>query len=188
MYKNYLLKIPKNISVFYSKKHQVIFIKGPLSQKIIKLNTQIELFQNKGILKIKNKFFNDSSVKEQKKIKSYQGTNFSLIKQGILEVSKKLFKKLKINGIGYKVDIIETSLFSLLQLKLGFSHFIYYKIPKNIIIKSYKSNKLIILGHDYKLITSIAAKIRNFKVPEVYKGKGILYVNEIIKLKEGKKV
>jgi len=185
MKKNYLLKIPKNISILYSKKYQSILIKGLNNQKFIKLKTEIKIQKITSSLWIKDTFFKTKSIKNKKSI---QGTNFSLIKQGIFEVSKKVFKKLKLNGIGYKIDIINTGLFKLLRFKLGLSHFIYYKIPDTVEIKHYNNNKLIISGHSYILVSNIASKIRSFKIPEVYKGKGILYENEVIKLKEGKKV
>jgi len=188
MKKNYLLKIPKNICIIYSKKYQSILIKGADSQKIIKLKTKIIVQKNNSSIYIKDSFFKTKSIKDVKNKKSIRGTNFSLIKQGIFEVSKKVFKKLKLTGIGYKIDIINKKLFKLIRFKLGLSHFVYYKIPNIIEIKCYNNNKLIILGYDYILVSTIASKIRSFKIPEVYKGKGILYENEVIKLKEGKKV
>jgi len=189
MTKNYLLKIPKNISILYSKKHQSILIKGPSSQKIIKLKTKIKVKKNHSLIDIKDTFFKSKSIKDLKNKKSIQGTNFSLIKQGIFEVSKKVFVKLKLNGIGYKIDIINKKLFKIIRFKLGLSHFIYFKIPNTIEITCYNNNnKLLIIGNNYNLVTNVASKIRSFKIPEVYKGKGILYENEVIKLKEGKKV
>jgi len=188
MTKNYLLKIPKNISIFYSEKYQSILIKGPISKKIIKLKTKIKVKKKNNSIYIKDTFFRSNSIKDLKNKKSIQGTNFSLIKQGIFEVSKKVSRKLKLNGIGYKIDIINKELFIILRFKLGLSHFIYYKVPNTVEITIYNNNKLLILGYNYNLVTNIAAKIRSFKIPEVYKGKGILYENEIIKLKEGKKV
>lgn len=186
MKKNYLLKIPKEISIIYSDKNSIILIKGPLGQKILKLKNKLKFKKSTSLLYIKNSSFAINNL--NKKQKSLQGTTLSLIKQKLFEVSKKVFIKLRLNGIGYKIDIIEKKFYKLLRLKLGLSHFIYYKIPNTVEIKCYSTNKLIILGNNYNLVTNIASKIRAFKVPEVYKGKGILYENEIVKLKEGKKV
>ena len=185
MKKNYSLKIPKEISIFYYDKNSIILIKGPLGQKVLKLKNKLEFEKGTSLLCIKNSSF---LINLPKNKKSLQGTTLSLIKQKIFEVSKKVFIKLKLNGIGYKINIIDKKFYKLLRLKLGLSHFIYYKIPNIVEMKCYSTNKLIILGNNYNLVTSIASKIRAFKVPEVYKGKGILYENEIIKLKEGKKV
>merc|ERR1712127_447768 len=170
----------------YSKKYQSILIKGLNNQKFIKLKTEIKIQKNTSSLWIKDTFFKTKSIKNKKSI---QGTNFSLIKQGIFEVSKKVFVKLKLNGIGYKIDIINKKLFKIIRFKLGLGHFIYFKIPNTIEITCYNNNnKLLIIGNNYNLVTNVASKIRSFKIPEVYKGKGILYENEVIKLKEGKKV
>ena len=76
----------------------------------------------------------------------------------------------------------------LLHFKLGYSHFIYFKIPKKLKIFCLKANKLFILGYSYAFVTQIAALIRLYKVSEPYKGKGILYTTEKITLKEGKKM
>lgn len=188
MKKTYLLKIPKEISIIYSKKFNIILIQGPSSQKLLKLYTKIKLNKSDSSLLMGDTFTSTKYIKNIKKKKSLKGTFFSLIKKSIFEVTKKVFIKLRLNGIGYKIDIIKKKGFKLLKLKVGLSHFIYYKIPKNVDINFYGNNKLILFSNNYDLVTSIAAKIRSFKIPEVYKGKGILYENEVVKLKEGKKV
>ena len=96
--------------------------------------------------------------------------------------------KLRLSGIGYKVFESRLEDRKLLHLKLGNSHSLYYKIPEKIVIKIIQSSKLFIFGDDYAKVCQIAALIRSYKKPEPYKGKGILYANEIIKLKEGKKI
>ena len=73
-------------------------------------------------------------------------------------------------------------------LKLGYSHDIYLKIPRNLEISSLKFTKLFISGFSYGKITQTAALIQSYKYPEPYKGKGILYENQKIQLKEGKKI
>ena len=76
----------------------------------------------------------------------------------------------------------------MLEFKLGYSHNIYFKIPKNLTVFCLKSDKIFISGNFYEYISQIASQIRSYKTPEPYKGKGILYENEKIFLKEGKKV
>jgi large subunit ribosomal protein L6 len=120
-----------------------------------------------------------------------QGVVGSLIKQSLLEVSIPTCKKLKLVGVGYKVFDPKTQTKDnsrLLHLKLGFSHSIYYKIPKDITINVNQSTKLFISGYNYNKVYRTASVLRSFKTPEPYKGKGILYANEVITLKEGKKV
>lgn len=75
-----------------------------------------------------------------------------------------------------------------MQFKLGFSHSIYYKIPEALKIVPVKSVFIYVFGNSYYNVTQAAATIRSYKSPEPYKGKGILYENEKISLKEGKKV
>ena len=77
--------------------------------------------------------------------------------------------------------------FNLLYFKLGYSHAIYFKVPKGLKVFCLKSNKLFIIGNSYLFVTQIAALIRSYKAPEPYKGKGILYASEKVVLKEGKK-
>ena len=78
---------------------------------------------------------------------------------------------------------------NMIELKLGFSHTIFYKLPKNISIIQPKERVSIYIlnGPEYNKLTQTFAKLRELKKPEPYKGKGIRYFNEIIKLKEGKK-
>jgi len=91
-------------------------------------------------------------------------------------------KQLKIVGIGYSAQVKENKLI----MKLGFSHPVEIEIPKDIEIRVEK-NIITISGADKQLVGQIAAKIRDTKKPEPYKGKGIRYMREIIKLKPGKK-
>ena len=89
-------------------------------------------------------------------------------------------------GVGYKADVKG----DLLSLKLGFSHSIELEVPNGVkvsLAKSNRNNLLILSGINNEKITSFAAKIRDFRRPEPYKGKGLSYLNEEIRRKEGKK-
>jgi large subunit ribosomal protein L6 len=83
--------------------------------------------------------------------------------------------------------MLQTTGMTLLHFKLGYSHYVYFKIPKNLEIFCLKANKLFILGDSYSFVNQVAALVRSFKIPEPYKGKGIIYTTEKITLKEGKK-
>ena len=117
-----------------------------------------------------------------------QGTALALIKQAVIETSYLLYTKLKFVGIGYRALPIDQLDDKLLSFKLGYSHSIFFKPTSDTNIFCLKRTKLFVWGNSYKDITKIASKIRSYKKPEPYKGKGILYENEKIKLKEGKKV
>jgi large subunit ribosomal protein L6 len=111
-----------------------------------------------------------------------------LLKQGLLDVSLFFCKKLNLIGVGFRVSTLKILNLDLLHFKLGYSHSIYFKIPKNLEVFCLKTSKLFILGSSYLFVTQVAAIIRSYKVPEPYKGKGIVYTTEKIILKEGKKV
>lgn len=110
---------------------------------------------------------------------------FSYINKFFTGLSKGFFLKLKIVGIGYKVLFHE----KFLEFRLGYTHPIYYQIPQGITITTPKNKAsiLIIYGYDQYLVHQTAAEIRALKKPELYKGKGIRYYNEILNIKEGKK-
>lgn len=184
--KRYLIKIPSDIIIFYCDKKQALLIKGALGNKILKLQMKIEVFSSNRLIYVTSLSFKKLSNK--KTTKSLQGTTVSLIKQAFQNVSILIHRKLKLIGVGYKVFIIETSKGNLIHLKLGYSHSLYFKIPNLIFIKCYKATKLFISGNNLGYVSQIAALLRSYKMPEPYKGKGILYSTESIKLKEGKKI
>ena len=109
------------------------------------------------------------------------GTTRSLIDNMAIGVSEGFVKKLEFNGVGYKVMVKGTTL----QLNLGYSHPIEYKLPEGVAAKVNK-NIIEISGIDKALIGFVAAKIKSFRPPDPYKGKGIKYVDEVILRKAGK--
>lgn len=186
--KKYTVKIPKNIVVLYCKKKKIITIDGPLNRKSLKLKIEIQLLKKENKINVTSTPTSKISNNQRKKIKSIQGTTVALIKQLIVETSTILYQKIKFIGVGYRAFEVENFENKILLFKLGYSHAIYFKIPKNLQIFCLKLTKLFVYGSLYQNITQTTALIRSYKQPEPYKGKGILYENEIIKLKEGKKV
>lgn len=181
------VKIPTNITVLYNeKKHTLTFI-GPLKRKSIKLKLKIFLDTSKKIISVSPSTFFHVSNKE-KKIKTLRNTTVALIKHMLIETSILIYKKLRIHGVGYRAFFTDSFDNKLLSFKLGYSHFIYFKIPNNLTVTCPTKTKLCIFGHSYQEISNISAQIRMNKRPEPYKGKGILYEDENIILKEGKKV
>ena len=180
------IKIPNNFGVLYCKKQNILTIIHSKSKKSIYLPFKICI--NKNILEInlvKSKKYNKLSFKKQK---SLQGTIISSIKKLLIEVSTTMFKKLKLVGVGYIAFIMNDYSNQILLFKLGFSHFIYYKIPKTLNLFCKKQTQIFIAGKNYHEITQAASLIQSLKKPEPYKGKGILLENEKIILKEGKKI
>lgn len=186
--KNKLIKIPKHITVIYdSQKKNLIFI-GPKKIKLLNLQLKIKLIYQINCILITSSLSKQITNNNLKTIKSLQGTTISLIKQCFIETTYTLYKKLKLVGVGYKVFSIDSIDYKLLMFKLGYSHQIYFKIPKNLKILSLKFTKIFVCGTSFQDVTQISSLIRSYKKPEPYKGKGILYENEKISLKEGKKV
>jgi len=118
---------------------------------------------------------------DNKKQRALWGLFQRLINNMIEGVTKGFEKKLEINGLGYKAEVSGNKL----VLNVGFSHQVNFDIPKNIEVKVEK-NIIIISGFDKQLVGETAAQIRRIKKPEPYKGKGIKYIDEVIKKKAGK--
>jgi large subunit ribosomal protein L6 len=97
-------------------------------------------------------------------------------------VTKGFQKGLEINGVGYRAEVKGKDLL----LNLGYSHQVFFEIPDGINIEVDKMTKLLVKGYDKELVGQTAAKIRSFRPPEPYKGKGIKYADETILRKAGK--
>jgi large subunit ribosomal protein L6 len=186
--KRYIIKIPKDISTLYCDKKKLLTLIGPLGKKSLQVKLKVLLLKPENFLVITQIPFNQISSNEKKKLRSLQGTTIALIKQMILEVSFTFSKKLVFVGVGYKAFPIELFKNQLLQFKLGYSHQIYFKVLHNLNVYSHKATTIFISGNSNQNVSQTAALVRSYKKPEPYKGKGILYDNEKIVLKEGKKV
>jgi large subunit ribosomal protein L6 len=184
----YNIKIPKNIIVLYCDTKNIITIVGPLGKKALKLKVKLEILKLERTIYVTSIPNYQMSNSSKKKHKAMQGTTVALIKQLFIETLTIFYQKLKFVGVGYRAFEVDQFKDELLLFKLGYSHHIYFKIPKNIDIFCLKLTKLFIYGNSYQNITQVAATIQSHKFPEPYKGKGILHENEKIKLKEGKKV
>jgi len=97
----------------------------------------------------------------------------------------KFFRFLKIVGVGYKARAESAG--RLLYLKLGYSHEVELTAPPAVRVFCFKNNVICCTGIDKQRVHQFAATVRNCKPPEVYKGKGIMYTDEVIKKKQGKK-
>jgi large subunit ribosomal protein L6 len=185
--KRHIIKIPKNVGMYYcDTKHIIIFVNSSV-QKALILKTKAIIEEKNRIIRITREPFLNMSNNEKKKLKAVQGTQVNLLKQMLLDISSFSCKKLNLIGVGFRVVILQTTGMTLLHFKLGYSHYVYFKIPKNLEIFCLRANKLFILGDSYSFVNQVAALVRSFKIPEPYKGKGIIYTTEKITLKEGKK-
>ena len=121
---------------------------------------------------------NDSSVS-----KSMHGTTRQIINNMVIGVSDGFKKDLEIVGVGYQASVQG----SRLKLQLGYSHDIFFDFPDGITIEADRT-AISVKGNDKQLVGSVASKIRSFRKPEPYKGKGVRYKDEYIRIKQGKTV
>ncbi len=112
---------------------------------------------------------------------AFWGLMWSLIKNSVEGVSQGFTKKLEVNGVGYRAVVNGQKL----NMNLGFSHPIEFDIPQGITI-SVEGNIISVFGIDKAQVGEAAAQIRRFRPPEPYKGKGVKYVDEVIRRKAGK--
>lgn len=188
MNKTKIVKIPKHITFIYDSEKKIIIFIGPIETKTLKLKLKIEILYKINSIKITCNSFEALSNSDNKSIKSLQGTTIALIKKCFIETTFMSYGKLKTVGVGYRFFTFDNFNSKLLMFKLGYSHKLYFKVPEKLKIISLKFTKLFIYGKSYEEVSEISSLIRSYKKPEPYKGKGILYYNEKIILKEGKKV
>lgn len=129
----------------------------------------------------------DSSLYVKKRVNSrlanqLHGLTRTLLSNMVIGVSEKFEKRLLLEGVGYRAQIINNELI----LNLGYSHSVNFIIPKELDIQIEKTGIILIKGFDKELVGQFAATIKNKRPPEPYKGKGILYQGENIKRKVGK--
>lgn len=117
-----------------------------------------------------------------KRVMAFWGMTRSLINNMIVGVDQGFEKKLAVEGVGYRASILDSTL----TLSVGFSNVVNFILPKGISATVDKDNSITIQGIDKELVGLTAAKIREIRKPEPYKGKGIRYINEHIVRKVGK--
>jgi len=171
------LEIPKGVTVSITK--DAVSAKGPKGTLNMKRHKDIEIKQSK------DEDGKDVVVFERKgeegPMRAAHGLMRALVGNMLTGVTKGFERQLEINGVGYKAEIKGPKI----VLSLGFSHPIEYALPEGIAAKVDK-NMLILSGIDRQALGAAASKIRSFRPPEPYKGKGIKYIEETIIRKAGK--
>jgi len=146
--------------------------KGTLSRNILDL-VSIDIAEKNLIVSRQ-----DDSIKAR----SAHGLTRTLINNMVTGVTKGFERALEINGVGYRAEIKG----DVLALSLGYSHPINFQLPVGITVEVDKMTKLLVKGIDKEMVGQTAAKIREFRSPEPYKGKGVKYADEVILRKAGK--
>lgn len=155
---------------------QMISAKGKLGEMSVNIPTDIEITQEDGAIVFKPRSNN-------KRTRMAWGTSRSLVSNLVTGVTEGFTKRLEITGVGYRAAVQGESL----NLQLGYSHDVNFPIPDGIDIKCETPTAIVISGADKQAVGQVAAKIRGFRKPEPYKGKGVRYHDEQILRKEGKK-
>ena len=178
------IKIPESVEVKINK--QKVTVRGPKGELIrnVRPEIKVEIKDNNIVLvpKSSGKPGTRTSSVPGKNSRAFWGLERSLLQNMIIGVEKGFTKKLEIRGIGYKARTEDKKL----VLELGFSHDINIAIPQDLDV-SVEKNIIIISGIDKVKVGQFAATIKTKRKPDVYKGKGIRYLGEEIKLKPGKK-
>lgn len=168
------VKIESGVDVKLDKNK--LTVKGPNGTLTKQLHNDMIISVEEGAIIVKR----PSEVKEHKAL---HGLTRSLINNMMVGVTKGFEKTLDIHGVGYRAQKQGNKL----VLTLGYSHPIEMQEPAGITIDVPANNKIIVKGADKQEVGEFAAKIRFKRQPEVYKGKGIRYSDEIVRLKEGKR-
>lgn len=168
------IKIPQGVQVVIDNS-KITFkgLKGEITQDI---PMGIAVERQGDILNVKPE-------KEGKNITALWGLTTALLLNHVHGVSVGFEKKLEIRGVGYKAAMEGEDK---IRLDLGFSHPVFMNVPKGLLVKIEKQ-MIIIAGFDKQQVGQFAAKIRELRKPEPYKGKGIRYFGEFVRKKEGKK-
>ena len=168
------IEIPEKVTVEISS--EIAMVKGPKGSLEIPFNSELSVSVDGNLLSVKRS--SDSRTH-----KSLHGTTRQLIANAISGVSEGFQKELEIRGVGYQANMDG----NYLVLQLGYSHDIFFEPPSGIEIKTNKT-EIIVSGINKQLVGEVSAKIRSFRKPEPYKGKGIRYKDEYVRSKQGKTV
>jgi large subunit ribosomal protein L6 len=167
------IKIPAGVQIGVDGPH--LKVKGPKGELQREIDTRVSVAVNDGLITV-------SRASDEKFFRALHGLYRSLISNMVTGVTQGYEKKLEIVGVGFKAEMKNKRL----TLQIGFSHPIIFVPPPEINIACESPTMIAVSGTDKELVGQIAAKIRGFRPPEPYKGKGIKYIDEVVRRKAGK--
>lgn len=167
------IDLPKGVTVTLAENN--ITVKGPKGELNRSLMTDVQVTVDDGKILV-------TRADETIKSRAAHGLVRTLINNMVVGVTNGYQTDLEINGVGYRAEVKGPEL----VLSLGYSHPVVYPLPAGISVEVEKMTKLSVKGIDKELVGQTAAKIRSFRGPEPYKGKGIKYATETILRKAGK--
>jgi large subunit ribosomal protein L6 len=168
------ITIPSGVTLTQSG--QSVTVKGPKGELSFTLPDAVTG-------KMDGEDFVISAVADNKTGMSMWGMSRTMVANLIEGVTNGYKKELELKGVGYRAQMKG----SMLSMQLGFSHDVEFTPPAGITIKAPKPTQLIVEGIDKQQVGQVAAVIRSYRKPEPYKGKGVRYVGEYVRSKEGKK-
>ena len=176
MAKTYLkpIQLPEGVSI--SCESNTISVAGKLGELSLTIHEDVSILKEDSSISF-------SPKNELKETLAITGTMRALTNNLVEGVSKGFERKLEINGVGYRAKLQGRKL----ELSLGFSHLINYELPEGISAELPSQTQITLKALDKQLIGQVAAEIRDFRPPEPYKGKGVKYLEEIIRRKESRK-
>ncbi len=170
----YPVEFDSKVTVSVTADNEVI-VKGGKSTQTVKMLPQVKARIEDGKVIVER-------TEETQKARSLHGLYRSLVQNAVTGVTEGFTKTLILNGVGYRSSVSGNTL----ELSIGFSHPVKFPIPNGIEIKVDKQTTVHITGASKEQVGQVAAKIRNYRPPEPFLGKGIRYSDEVIRRKEGK--
>ena len=167
------VNIPKGASVTIDG--SLVTVKGPKGELSLNVVPDINVAVEESTISV-------SRSSDVKRVKSLHGLTRVLVANMVTGVTAGYSKTLEIRGVGYRAEVVKEGL----NLILGFSHPVIFPIPAGIEIKIQNNTSVLISGIDKQLVGETAAKIRAYRPPDSYKGKGVRYLGEVVRLKAGK--
>jgi len=168
------IPVPKGAEVTISGLN--VTVKGPLGTLNHTLNSCIGLSQADGVINVERK---DDTVESA----ALSGTTRALVNNMVKGVTTGFERKLSLVGVGYRASVQGNAL----KLQLGFSHDVIHDLPAGVKAETPSQTEIVIKGANKQQVGQVAAEVRAYRPPEPYKGKGVRYVDEVVRLKETKK-
>ena len=166
------VELPKGVE--FRQEGQRVTVKGPKGQLELEVHESVSVSEEDGALKFAMNRVGSTAM---------AGTMRALMGNMVEGVTNGFERKLNLVGVGYRAQVQGNKL----NLQLGFSHPVDFEIPDGITVETPSQTEIIVRGSDKQKVGQVAAKIRGYRPPEPYKGKGVRYADERVIIKEAKK-
>ena len=168
------VELPSGVTASVSG--QTVEVKGPKGARNFTATDDVTITLDDNVITVKPRG-------ESKRARQQWGMARTMVANLVQGVTEGFKKELEINGVGYRAQMQGNTL----KLNLGLSHEVNFEVPEGVTVTAPKPTEVVVEGADQQLVGQVAANIREWRVPEPYKGKGIKYKDEYIFRKEGKK-